>query len=364
MSPSTISNFGDRKVKALVTGASGLVGSAIAVHFLRAGHTVRLALRKQEQADAWQQQYGSQFPGQIESFVYKGDIGDEGVFDEAVQGVEVIVHAASPGFLTAEDGERDILKPAVNGTLSILKSAKKAASVKSFVYTSSIAAYTSTKDAWTDNLALRLNDKSWNRVTYEEAAKMPISEAGEIYAASKAAAEQAAWNFAKQSDVHFTLASVAPSFTLGRDYTPGVRSLKDLHSTLGMFVAFLWDKEAFPPLSGKDVFRPDIFVSVDDVARAHVAAALNPSRSNGHRYFLVTARTGWEQLVRKIIEVKPELKGHFPAPPKQDPERTTRYTYEADGITKDLGVVYSSLDELVKPFADQVYELAKADGAL
>ncbi|BGP19247.1 hypothetical protein JCM10213_007018 [Rhodosporidiobolus nylandii] len=364
MSPSTIPDFGDRKVMVLVTGASGLIGSAIAVHFLRAGHTVRLALRKQEQADAWQQQYGSQFPGQIETFHYKGDIGDEGVFDEAVQGVEIVVHAASPVAFAIEDAERDMLQPALKGTLSILNSAKKTPSVKSIVITSSVVAFISQADAFFSDKPSHINDKSWNRITYEEAAKLPLSDAGEIYAASKAAAEKAAWEFAKQPDVTFALSTVAPSFALGRDYVPGVQSIKDLHSTLGMTLQFLWQKEAFPPVGVKDVFRPDIFVSVDDVARAHVAAALNPSRSNGHRYFLVTARTGWEQLVRKIIEIKPELKGHFPPLPEQDPERTTRYTYEADGITKDLGVAYSSLDELVKPFADQVYELAKADGTL
>ncbi|GAA5988990.1 hypothetical protein JCM11641_001107, partial [Rhodosporidiobolus odoratus] len=82
---STTSNS-DRKILATVSGASGLVGAAIVVEFLRRGHSVRLPLRKQEQIDAWVTEYGKQYPGQIEGVLLKGQIWDEGVFDEAVKG--------------------------------------------------------------------------------------------------------------------------------------------------------------------------------------------------------------------------------------------------------------------------------------
>lgn len=49
------------QVVGCVTGASGLVGCAVAVRFLDLGHSVRLPVRKREQADAWTNRYGSKY---------------------------------------------------------------------------------------------------------------------------------------------------------------------------------------------------------------------------------------------------------------------------------------------------------------
>jgi nucleoside-diphosphate-sugar epimerase len=92
----------DTKVLALITGGSGFVGAAIALRFLEQGHSVRLPLRKQEQADAWLSEYGSKYEGKIETLILEKTITDEGVFDEAVKGVDVVVHAASPAKFDVE----------------------------------------------------------------------------------------------------------------------------------------------------------------------------------------------------------------------------------------------------------------------
>jgi nucleoside-diphosphate-sugar epimerase len=83
-------------VLALVTGASGFVGAAIALRFLDLGHSVRLPLRKQEQADAWISEYGNKYPGKIETLLLTKNITEDGAFDEAVKDVDVVVHSASP----------------------------------------------------------------------------------------------------------------------------------------------------------------------------------------------------------------------------------------------------------------------------
>ncbi|GAA5999650.1 hypothetical protein JCM11641_001022, partial [Rhodosporidiobolus odoratus] len=122
--------------------------------------------RKQEQIDAWVTEYGKQYPGQIEGVLLKGQIWDEGVFDEAVKGVDAVVHAASPADLQIKtDAETDILKPAVAGTLSILESAKKVPSIKSVAVTSSIVAYID-MDKWvTAGPDALLDEQSWSTVT-------------------------------------------------------------------------------------------------------------------------------------------------------------------------------------------------------
>lgn len=78
----------------LITGASGFIGSEIALEALRQGFSVRLAVRKQSQADAFKAAYPD-FASRITSTIVP-DITVEGAFDEAVQGVDFVVHAASP----------------------------------------------------------------------------------------------------------------------------------------------------------------------------------------------------------------------------------------------------------------------------
>lgn len=93
---SSTTSLNSKKVLAVVTGASGFVGAAVALRFLDLGHSVRLPLRKQQQADAWLSEHGSKYEGRIETVVLKKGITEDGVFDEAVKGADVVVHAASP----------------------------------------------------------------------------------------------------------------------------------------------------------------------------------------------------------------------------------------------------------------------------
>ncbi|KAJ3967432.1 hypothetical protein EV361DRAFT_953226 [Lentinula raphanica] len=66
----------------------------------------------------------------------------DGAFDEAVQDVDAIAHAASPVNFSTEDPQ-DLIRPAVRGTESILQSASQleaGSKVRRIVYTSSVAA--------------------------------------------------------------------------------------------------------------------------------------------------------------------------------------------------------------------------------
>src|SRR4051812_35713356 len=109
----------------LVTGASGFVATHVVKTFLDAGYNVRATIRDGKKA----QQMGSRFQSGVESgaltFSIVPDIGTEGAFDEAVRGVDGVIHTASPFVLNVEDIKRDLLDPAVNGTLNILRSVKK-----------------------------------------------------------------------------------------------------------------------------------------------------------------------------------------------------------------------------------------------
>jgi nucleoside-diphosphate-sugar epimerase len=77
-----------------ITGASGFLGSEIALEALRQGYRVRLVARKQTQADAFREKY-SAFAAKVESVVV-ADIEAEGGLDEAVKGSDAFIHSASP----------------------------------------------------------------------------------------------------------------------------------------------------------------------------------------------------------------------------------------------------------------------------
>lgn len=78
----------------LLTGGSGFVGSCIALEALAKGCSVRLALRKRSQFDDWLNKY-PEWKDKL-SYIVVEDFGKEGAFDEAVKGVQHVVHTATP----------------------------------------------------------------------------------------------------------------------------------------------------------------------------------------------------------------------------------------------------------------------------
>jgi len=116
------------------------------------------------------------------------DIVAPDAYTTAVKGVNAIIHVASPYHFKVEKSE-ELLIPAREGTLNILRSAAKEATVKRVVITSSFAAM---NQLGTDPYAEppKVYDESvWNPVTWEEALN---GNARTAYQASKKFAELAA----------------------------------------------------------------------------------------------------------------------------------------------------------------------------
>ena len=117
------------------------------------------------------------------------DITAPGAFSTAVKNVTAILHLASPYHFKIEKSE-ELLIPAREGTLNVLRSAAKEPSVKRVVITSSFAAM---NQLGTDPYAQppkKYDETVWNPVTWEEALSGPPTMA---YQASKKFAELAAY---------------------------------------------------------------------------------------------------------------------------------------------------------------------------
>jgi nucleoside-diphosphate-sugar epimerase len=173
--------------------------------------------------------YGDRF-----ELVVVDDITKDGAFDEAVKGVDVIAHTASPFHYKATNPDgvlplfffsvlwtfslnkpySDLIIPAVKGTTSILNSALKYGdTVKRFVLTSSSVAILESSA-----VPRVFNESDWNNAAVE-AVKTQGSAAGPfaLYMASKTLAEKAAWEFVAEhkSEISWDLVSINPAYVFG-----------------------------------------------------------------------------------------------------------------------------------------------------
>lgn len=117
-----------------ITGATGFIGSATAVAALEAGYRLRVCLRKpSEQLENLLSEYSDQV-----EFVIVPDLTDEAAFDDKLNGVDYVLHLASP--LPHGTDKQTYFPPAVKGTTALLKAAAKVPTIKKVVITSSIVA--------------------------------------------------------------------------------------------------------------------------------------------------------------------------------------------------------------------------------
>lgn len=116
-----------------ITGATGFIGAQVALSALRAGYNVKLSVRRSSQIPLLREAF-SAFPSSLD-FVEVPDYTKPEAFDTALQGVDYVIHVASP----LPNGNEDLLTPAVKGTTSVLEAALKVQSIKKVVVTASVA---------------------------------------------------------------------------------------------------------------------------------------------------------------------------------------------------------------------------------
>ncbi len=132
-----------------------MIGFRVVVEALQLGYKVRAAVRKEEGFEQIKAAKSVQpYVSQLEHVIVP-DILPDGAYDEAIKGVDYIIHLASPiSHPENKDYENDLIKPAVKGTIGILYSAIKEPSIKRVVITSSIVGTISFADIFSTKTEL------------------------------------------------------------------------------------------------------------------------------------------------------------------------------------------------------------------
>lgn len=276
----------------LITGATGHIAAHTVKQFLERGYRVRGTVRDLKTA-AWlvEDVFQTFADSGFLELVHVPDLGAEHAFDDAIKGVSAIVHIAS--ILTFAGDPNQVIPPVVRGVTSILEAALAEPSVKSFVYTSSIAAAV---DISPGMPAVHVGRDSWNdrAVELAYAPTKPGSSFDNghaVYQASKVEAEKAVWAFAKTNKPRFAVNVVSPATVLGEALVqrhlqspyPWIKNLYDGDESVG---ALFQASKSSPPTTGRrrrvagsHVTHSVIHIDVQDAALLHVAAALDPACS-------------------------------------------------------------------------------------
>jgi len=244
--------------KVLVTGGSGFIAGHAIVQLLAAGHQVRATVRDLRRASdvrATLASGGAHAPDTV-SFVAATLEGDAG-WTEAVTGCDYVLHIASPFPPGAPKHEDDLIVPARDGALRVLRAARDA-SVKRVVLTSSFAAI---------GYGHRQQDAPFDETDWTDASAPGVS----AYAKSKTLAERAAWDFVAKEGGGLELSVINPVGVLGPLLGP------DLATSILLVQRVLkggvpgWPRLYFG------------LVDVRDVADLHIRAMTDPA-AKGERF--------------------------------------------------------------------------------
>lgn len=307
----------DKEELVLVTGGSGFIAIYCIIKCLSENYRVRTTVRSlKRQDDVLEMLRAANInPSDNLSFV-EADLTKDDGWADAVKDCTYILHVASPLPATLPKHEDELIIPARDGTLRVLKAARDAG-VKRVVVTSSFGAMCYGHHG--RDQSIPFTEKDWTNI---EGDQVPV------YIKSKTIAERAAWDFMKQEGSSLELAVVNPSVVagpvLGHNYSP----------TVEIFVRLM---------DGSMLGSPRIcynIVDVRDVADIHFLAMIKPE-AKGERFICAAPP---EMTIREMALALREKLGYLArrAPTGILPDFVIRLTAlfmpDLRMITPELGI--------------------------
>jgi dihydroflavonol-4-reductase len=260
----------------LVTGGAGFIAAHCIIQLLNDGYQVRATVRdlnREPEVRAMLSEGGATVGDRL-TFV-KADLSSGENWDAAVKGCSYVLHVASPTPILRYKHEDEMIIPAREGVLRVLRAARDAG-VKRVVLTSAIGAVVYGHPKQT----APYNESTWTDTT---------GKATPAYQKSKTLAEKAAWDFIAREGNGLELSAVNPVAVmgpvLGADYSHSIHLVKNL-------------------LTGKMPGCPKInsaFVDVRDVASLHLLA-MTHSKAAGERFIATAGESIWLVEVAKMLK--------------------------------------------------------------
>ena len=244
----------------LVTGGSGFLGGWCVIELLRRGYTVRTTVRSLSREPQVRATIGSEVDAGDRLAVLPADLTSDEDWPEAVAGCEYVLHVASPFPPNQPKDPDELIVPAREGTLRVLR-ASLSAGVKRIVVTSS-------------SVAIRLSEGVTARPLNEGDWTDPDSPGLTPYARSKTIAERAAWDLVRERGEEDRLSVVNPGAIIG----PVLND--DLSYSLQAVQRLLGGVPGVPRLGFS-------LVDVRDVADLEIKAMTAPEAA-GERFIAVT----------------------------------------------------------------------------
>jgi dihydroflavonol-4-reductase len=300
----------------LITGASGYIGKHITLQLLNQGYSVRASVRNlaksAEVRDAVRPHLLD--PSNLDSrltFV-ELDLEKDSGWDAALQGIDVLMHTASPFPLASPKDENELIRPAVEGTLRALKAAKKS-NVTRVILTSSVAAiYGRDLPAGISEY----DETMWTDVTH------PVGRVA--YTKSKTLAEKAAWDFIKSDAPEIALTTINPVLVLGAPLD------KNFGASISLVERIL---------KGSDPMLPDLkfaLVDVRDVAKMHVDA-IKIEATKGERILATSETMSFVGIAKYLKSIYPKSKVKTAQAPTALIKLLARVDGSIKGILPQLG---------------------------
>lgn len=319
----------------LVTGGNGYLATQLAAALLREGKEVRAAVRSLEsepEVRAAVRRGGAKDPG-LE--VVAADLMSDEGWGAVVDGCEEVHHVASPIPATQPEDPDELIVPAREGTLRVLRAARDAGA-RRVVLTSSFAAV-----GYSPKPVRDYSEEDWTD---------PDTPGLAPYPRSKAVAERAAWDLMESDGGATELVVVNPTFIIGPTLTSTLRS---------SLIAIKAIVEGTWPALPRQRFGA---ADVRDVADAHILAMAEPAAA-GRRYLLLAdgPTISWLGLAERLRDhlgsdgerVTTELA------PGEDPSPLTIHNERAKA---ELGWRPRALEETIDETVDSLRELELLDG--
>ncbi len=269
----------------LITGATGYIGKHVTLQVLEAGYTVVASARSADKGPRLKEVLARHLsdPAAIErlTVVPLNLLSDEG-WDAAMQGVDAVMHTASPVPVVQPKDEMDVIRPARDGAMRAAQAAHRAG-IKRFIMTSSIAAVM--------GCDMRPDQTAYDETNWTDPTRSDVIP----YSRSKTIAEKAVWDWAKDNAPEMKITMINPAFVMG----PALDT--DISASLHLVERLM---------KGTDPLLPNIgftIVDVRDVALMHLRALERPD-SAGQRFIGAERFMWYRDMARVLAEDHPGRK--------------------------------------------------------